>query len=99
MSIPRIDVLGVGMSAISMAQAVAELARRLEHRRQNYVCVTGVHGVMESQSDPNLRRIHNGSGLTTPDGMPMVWAGRKAGIDHMSRVYGPDLMLEKRMQT
>ena len=38
-------------------------------------------------------RIHNDSGLTTPDGMPMVWAGRRAGATQMDRVYGPDLML------
>ena len=30
-------------------------------------------------------------GLTTPDGMPMVWAGRHCGAT-ISRVYGPDLM-------
>jgi N-acetylglucosaminyldiphosphoundecaprenol N-acetyl-beta-D-mannosaminyltransferase len=58
-----------------------------------YVCVTGVHGVMESQRDPELLAIHNASGLTTPDGMPLVWAGRRAGMAHMRRVYGPDLML------
>jgi N-acetylglucosaminyldiphosphoundecaprenol N-acetyl-beta-D-mannosaminyltransferase len=87
-------VLGVEVSAIDMAQAVAEVRRWVEARERRYVCVTGVHGVMESQRDPELRRIHNDSGLTTPDGMPMVWAGRRAGAGHMTRVYGPDLMLE-----
>ncbi len=29
----------------------------------------------------------------TPDGMPMVWAGQRAGAADMTRVYGPDLML------
>ncbi|NNF89269.1 MAG: WecB/TagA/CpsF family glycosyltransferase [Acidimicrobiia bacterium] len=94
MGIPRIDVLGVGISAINMDQAVAELARWVDDGEQHYVCVTGVHGVMESQSDRELLEIHNRSGLTTPDGMPMVWAGKRAGADAMSRVYGPDLMLE-----
>ncbi len=94
MTIDRIDVLGVGVSAINMDMAVAEIARWIEEGEREYVCVTGVHGVMESQDDPILKEIHNRSGLTTPDGMPMVWAGHKAGADHMSRVYGPDLMLE-----
>ena len=41
-----------------------------------------------------LRRMHNdGTGLVTPDGMPLVWLLRKAGYAHVSRVYGPDLML------
>jgi N-acetylglucosaminyldiphosphoundecaprenol N-acetyl-beta-D-mannosaminyltransferase len=91
--IPRVDVLGVGISAIDMAQAVAEIVRWVEERERHYVCITGVHGVMEARRDPELRRIHNASGLTTPDGMPMVWAGHRAGVRHMQRVYGPDLML------
>jgi N-acetylglucosaminyldiphosphoundecaprenol N-acetyl-beta-D-mannosaminyltransferase len=92
-SIPRVDVLGVGISAIDMEKAVAEITRWVDDGERHYVCVTGVHGVMESRRDPDLRRIHNASGLTTPDGMPMVWAGRRAGVAHMRRVYGPDLML------
>lgn len=91
--IPRIDVLGVGVSAIDMEQALAAIAGWIERRERHYVCVTGVHGVMESRRDDELRRIHNASGLTTPDGMPMVWAGRRSGAAHMRRVYGPDLML------
>lgn len=91
--IARVDVLAVGISAIDIPTAVTEIRRWIETHEQHYVCVTGVHGVMESQRDPELRRIHNESGLTTPDGMPMVWAGRWAGARGMRRVYGPDLML------
>lgn len=90
----RVDVLGVGISAIDRTTAVEEITAWVERRARRYVCVTGVHGVMESQRDPELREIHNGSGLTTPDGMPMVWAGRFAGARGMERVYGPDLMLD-----
>jgi N-acetylglucosaminyldiphosphoundecaprenol N-acetyl-beta-D-mannosaminyltransferase len=91
-AIPRVDVLGVGVSAIDMRQAVAEITRWVEQREPHYVCVTGVHGVMEARRDPELRRIHNASGLTTPDGMPMVWAGHWAGVADMGRVRGADLM-------
>jgi N-acetylglucosaminyldiphosphoundecaprenol N-acetyl-beta-D-mannosaminyltransferase len=52
-----------------------------------------VHTVMECQHDEELRRIHNDSGLTTPDGMPIVWCARRAGAAGVTRVYGPDLML------
>lgn len=89
---PRVNVLGVGISVLNLKSAVATLAAALAAGRRGYVCVTGVHGVMESQNEPELRRIHNASLLTTPDGMPMVWAGRLAGHRSMSRVYGPELM-------
>lgn len=92
-AIPRVDVLGVGISAVDMATAVDELGRWIDEHELHYVCVTGVHGVMESQGDTGLRAIHNASGMTTPDGMPMVWSCHWAGLKDVTRVYGPDLML------
>jgi N-acetylglucosaminyldiphosphoundecaprenol N-acetyl-beta-D-mannosaminyltransferase len=89
----RVDVLGVRVSAIDMPGALAALAGWVEGGERHYVCVSGVHGVMESLRDPALRRIHNAAGLVTPDGMPLVWLGRAAGMAHVRRVYGPDLML------
>lgn len=90
--IRRVDVLGVGISAISLAGALREVQRWIEREEPHYVCVTGVHGVMESQRDPGLCRIHNASGLTVADGMPMMWAGRFSGAREMERLRGPDLM-------
>ena len=90
----RVDVLGVHISTIDRPAAVAAIAGFVEARARTYVCVTGVHGVMESQRDRALREIHNRSGLTTPDGMPMVWAAHRAGALGTARVYGPDLMLD-----
>jgi N-acetylglucosaminyldiphosphoundecaprenol N-acetyl-beta-D-mannosaminyltransferase len=87
----RVDVLGVGISCVDLPSTVDIVADWIAREQRQYVCVTGMHGVMESQSDTTLRDIHNASGLTTPDGMPMVWAGRRAGA-RISRVYGPDLM-------
>lgn len=92
--IPRVNVLGVGLSAINLTTATAAFVEAIREGRKGYVCVTGVHGVMESQKDPALRTIHNRAFLCTPDGMPMVWMGKLAGYKEMDRVYGPDLMLE-----
>lgn len=92
-SIPRADILGVGVSAINMAQALRTIEIWIRRRQQNYICVTGVHGIMESQRDRMLRYIHNGAGVVTPDGMPLVWLSRLKGFSWVERVYGPDLML------
>jgi N-acetylglucosaminyldiphosphoundecaprenol N-acetyl-beta-D-mannosaminyltransferase len=90
---PRVDVLGVTISCLTLGAAVEEVTGWVDRGEHRYVCVTGVHGVMESQRDPQLLPIHNASGLTTPDGMPMVWAAWWAGRHDVRRVYGPDLML------
>lgn len=89
---PRANVLGVGVSAINMEQALRLFEACLGNGARGYVCVTGVHGVMEAQRDGALREILNRSFLTTPDGMPTVWVGKLQGFSAMDRVYGPDLM-------
>lgn len=92
--IDRGDVLGVKVSAITMGDAIATLERWIEEDAREYVCVTGVHGVMECRSDPSLRKIHNDAGMVTPDGMPLVYFLRLIGKKGTERVYGPDLMRE-----
>jgi N-acetylglucosaminyldiphosphoundecaprenol N-acetyl-beta-D-mannosaminyltransferase len=89
----RVNILSVGISALNMVQALTTIEEWITHRQANYVCVTGVHGVMESQRDEHLRHIHNTAGLVTPDGMPLVWLSRLQGKRYVERVYGPDLML------
>ena len=89
----RVNVLGVGVSVINLDTAAAAIDRALASRTKGYVCVTGVHGVSEAQSDAGFRDILNGAFLNTPDGMPMVWMGRLRGFATIDRVYGPDLML------
>lgn len=90
----RVNVLGVGISVLNLSSALAEIADAIRNRRKGYICVTGVHGVMEAQNDESFRAILNNAFLCTPDGMPMVWAGKIAGHSEMQRVYGPDLMLD-----
>jgi len=92
MRIRRVNVLGVGVSALTMQRAVDTIEQWISQRARHYVCVTGVHGIMESQRDEALRSIHNKAGLVTPDGMPLVWLARRQDRS-VERVYGPDLML------
>ena len=90
----RVNVLGVGISVLNLKTALAAIAAAVRERRKGYICVRDAHGVMLAQKDATFRRILNEAFLCTPDGMPMVWMGKLHGHHEMSRVYGPDLMLE-----
>jgi N-acetylglucosaminyldiphosphoundecaprenol N-acetyl-beta-D-mannosaminyltransferase len=92
--LPRTNVLGVGVSAVNMDRALDTIFTWIEENDRQYVCVTGVHGVMESYRSPELRRIHNAAGMVTPDGMPLAWLLKWAGHRNSSRVCGPELMPE-----
>lgn len=89
----RVKVLGIGVSAINMERALDIIEGWISRLERRYVCVTSVHGVMESQTDPELARIHAQAGMVTPDGMPLVWLSRLRGERAVDRVYGPDLLL------
>jgi N-acetylglucosaminyldiphosphoundecaprenol N-acetyl-beta-D-mannosaminyltransferase len=91
---PRINVLGVEVSATNMAMTVSAIQSWVEHGKRNYICFATVYGIMECQEDIELLKIYNSSGLTVPDGMPLVWIGWLKGFSYMDRVYGPDLMLK-----
>lgn len=89
-----INILGVPIAAVNLDQAAARIEQWIRNNQKAYVTVTGVHGIMESQYDQELLRIHRAAGMCVPDGMPTVWIGRLTGYKNMHRVYGPDLMLE-----
>jgi N-acetylglucosaminyldiphosphoundecaprenol N-acetyl-beta-D-mannosaminyltransferase len=90
----RLNVLGVGVSALNLQLATAAIEDWISAGQREYVCVTGVHGIIESRRDPAVRAVHNAAGLVVPDGMPLVWLLRLAGQRNSGRVYGPDLMLQ-----
>lgn len=94
MVVERVNVLGVGVSILNLKTALEAVSDAVRQQRKGYICVTGVHGVMEAQADEPFRCILNRAFLCTPDGMPMVWVGRLRGHRAMRRVYGPDLMLD-----
>jgi N-acetylglucosaminyldiphosphoundecaprenol N-acetyl-beta-D-mannosaminyltransferase len=90
----RVNVLDVGIHAVDMPRTLEAIVTALDAGRKGYVCVTGVHGVMEAQRDPDLRDTLNQAFLNLPDGMPTVWVGRLRGHHGMQRVFGPDMMAE-----
>jgi N-acetylglucosaminyldiphosphoundecaprenol N-acetyl-beta-D-mannosaminyltransferase len=91
--LPRANVLGVGVHAINMSTAVRIIETAIDEHEKGYVCVTGVHGIMEAQKDPSLAQLFSNALLVVPDGMPTVWIGHLQGFRDMDRVFGPELML------
>ena len=85
------DVLGVNVSAINLELAVELADEWIAAKVPGYICVTGVHGVMEAGGF-QFCRILNQAVINTPDGMPLTWMGRLQGFQEMDRVYGPDFM-------
>jgi N-acetylglucosaminyldiphosphoundecaprenol N-acetyl-beta-D-mannosaminyltransferase len=89
----RANILGVGVHAVNLPLAADKLEAAVSNGG-GYVCVTGVHGVMEAQRSARFKKVLDDAMLVVPDGVPTVWVGRREGFKSMGRVFGPDLMLE-----
>lgn len=86
-------VLGVGVDAVQIPTVVAQIERWISERIScHFIAVTGMHGVTEAQHDLLFKLILNSADLVVPDGMPLVWLGRRYGHPLKRRVYGPELM-------
>ena len=89
-----VNILGVPIAAVNIDQVGDRIEDWIREGARKFVTVTGVHGIMESQYDEEMKCIHQAASMCVPDGMPTVWIGKLYGHRSMRRVYGPDLMLE-----
>lgn len=87
------DVLGVRVAAVQIPDVVRRFQGWIAARdRCRYVAVTGMHGIVQAQTDRRFKHVLDEAELVVPDGMPLVWLGRSAGHHLPRRVYGPELM-------
>lgn len=90
--VTRFQVLNVQVSGLTPDLLLESVERWVADRKKTYVNAFAVYNILSCHDAPALADIANGSGLTLPDGMPIVWLGRLAGLN-VSRCYGPDMML------
>lgn len=89
---PRAEVVGTPISMTSYEEVLDVVAERPPDRA-TVVCVCTVHSVMTARRRPELARALHDADVTTPDGVPLVWALRAMAHRGQTRVYGPDLMV------
>ena len=88
-----INIMGLNFPLLDYSLCLDLFKHWIKDQEPHQVCVSNVHVVVSSLSDPELKKINNQS-LITMDGTPLVWYARavhKAKIK--DRVCGPELML------
>lgn len=86
-----IDVFGSRVDAISyerMWELITSWTRQPEPRR---ICLAGIPPILFSRDCPEFREAHGSADIVIPDGMPLVWALRRAGYRSQERLDGPNL--------
>lgn len=90
----RVNILGVDVDAVTMAEAVDVVRRAMDTRAGVMVATANAEMLMRATHDEELRRILNASALVVPDGAGTVWAARHLGHTMPERVAGYDLAQE-----
>ena len=90
----RFSVLGTRVDAVQIPGVIAWMRQQADSGEGcAYIAVTGMHGVIEARHDAAFAEALDHADLVVPDGMPLVWLGRRRGFPLRRRVYGPELML------
>ncbi len=88
----RIQILGLPLDPVSMEEAVAWIAKRLEGTKPAQVITLNPEIVVRSEHDPELHRAIQEAELVTADGVGILWAVRRLnGKKLPDRVTGVDL--------
>jgi N-acetylglucosaminyldiphosphoundecaprenol N-acetyl-beta-D-mannosaminyltransferase len=88
-------VLGVPIAAVQIPDVVGRMEKWIAGRgRTRYICVANVHVIMEGRRDPSFGEVLQSADLCIPDGMPLVWIGRRRGHALYKPACGPDLLID-----
>ena len=88
----RNSILGIGVHAATMAQALDAIDDAIKAKRRLMIGVVNAAKMTNMHKDPELFEDVNGSDLVLADGMSVVHASRLLGAPLPERVTGIDLM-------
>lgn len=91
-------ILGIPFSRLTNEQMFDRFDAMIEQQSRNLVITVNLDCAVRAMKDPVLNRIMYGAALVTPDGMPIVWAGKSMKPSIPERVAGSDfipLLLER----
>lgn len=90
----RVEILGVQVDAVTMAQAVERVAELIAAGKPSMVATANAEMLLRATHDDELRTILNAAKLVVADGAGTVWAAHHLGREMPERVAGADLVLE-----
>lgn len=89
---PRVDVIGVPISAVTMETALCCVAENMEALRGQYVCASNVHTTVMARENEIYWKAQSESVMSLPDGKPLSVVGRKKAPCPMEKVTGTHFM-------
>lgn len=84
------NILGVRFDCLPMHHVVEQILHWIAEGSRRMVITAGPEFVMKVQQDDSLRKLAFVADMVTPDGVGIVWAARRQGLE-VHRVTGVEL--------
>ena len=94
MPLKQVEILGVNVNSLTMAQAVEAVQQFIAEKKGALVATANAEMLMRATQDDELKDILNQADLVVPDGAGTVWAAGHLGEPMPERVAGFDLAQE-----
>jgi len=89
---PRVNVIGVPISVVTMDTALSFVAENLDAIRGEYICASNAHTTVMARENAQYHQVQSASILSLPDGKPLSVVGRKKIECPMEKVTGTHFM-------
>jgi N-acetylglucosaminyldiphosphoundecaprenol N-acetyl-beta-D-mannosaminyltransferase len=89
-----VDIVGVRVDDVSMAEAVAEARRLIGSPGSHQIVTPNAEFVMQARRNPAFRQALAAADLSIPDGAGLLLAGQILGTPLREHVQGTDLAVE-----
>ena len=92
--VQKVDILGVPVDAVTMAEAVTRIEGFIKEGQPKLVATANAEMLMRATHDKELKNILCSADMVTPDGAGTVWAAHHLGHEMPERVAGYDMAQE-----
>ncbi len=91
----RFSVLGVNVHALQVNQAL-EIIKNWQESNDSfrYISSTNLNNIMVAQKSPEYYDVMQHAALSLPDGMPLIWHGKRLGFKLDKRCGIEEVMVE-----
>jgi N-acetylglucosaminyldiphosphoundecaprenol N-acetyl-beta-D-mannosaminyltransferase len=90
--VSRINILGVGVDAVTESEAVNWVASAIASHEPRQVATVNPEFVMRARRDHAFRDVLARADLCLPDGFGVIWAARRLGQPLPERIAGVDFI-------
>ncbi|MCG2686344.1 WecB/TagA/CpsF family glycosyltransferase, partial [Candidatus Parcubacteria bacterium] len=91
MEIEKVNILGVGVSSVTFAEAVEAIKGFVGDGQRHYVVTVNPEFVVTAQEDTEFKKILNHASLAVCDGIGVLWASKVLGSPLKQKITGTDL--------